>query len=155
MQSSPKTWGEGWSYIAQMMVLIDKGVHCLSWDISSTMIGLLLVRYSLGELSRKALLHATLLLIQHIKAHSHYAFFSHCNCDSSCRNKWVAQDSMEVFTLCDCDNITNSYVTQCKQKTNRSRNQEKSHCVNKPLCDYLLGHPGVCMWHGDFDWWLQ
>ena len=33
-----------------------------------------------------------------------------CYCDSFYRNKWVIQDSMEVFTLCDCDNITCSYV---------------------------------------------
>ena len=29
---------------------------------------------------------------------------------------WMIQDSMDVFTLCDCHNITNSYVTHYKQK---------------------------------------
>ena len=28
----------------------------------------------------------------------------------------VAQDSMEVFTLCDCDNLTSSQTAHCKQK---------------------------------------
>ena len=60
-------------------------------------------------------------------------FFSDCDCDSFYRNKWVAQHSMEVFTLCDCDNVTNPYVAHCKQKTNRSHNQKKSHSVNEPL----------------------
>ena len=46
-----------------------------------------------------------------LRARSHCAIFSGCDCDSSYRNKWVVQDSMEVFTLCDCDNITNSYLT--------------------------------------------
>ena len=32
---------------------------------------------------------------------------------------------MEVFTLCNCDNITNSYLAHCKQKLNRSHNQKK------------------------------
>ena len=50
-----------------------------------------------------------------VNAHSHCAFFfSDCDCDSSFRNKWVVQDSVEVFTLCDCDNITNSYVAHFK-----------------------------------------
>ena len=52
-----------------------------------------------------------------IRAHSHCAaFFSDCDCDSSYHNKWVAQDSVEVFTLCDCDNIINSYAAHCEQK---------------------------------------
>ena len=55
----------------------------------------------------------------------HCAFSSDCDCDSSYRNKWVVQDSMEVFTLCDCDKITNSYVAHYEQKKNRSRNQKK------------------------------
>ena len=39
---------------------------------------------------------------------------------------------MEMFILCACDNITNSYVAHRKQnKTNRSSNQKKSHCVNE------------------------
>ena len=32
---------------------------------------------------------------------------------------------MEVFTLCNCDNMTNSYVAYYKQKTIRRRNQKK------------------------------
>ena len=31
---------------------------------------------------------------------------------------------MVVFTLCDCDNITYSYLPHYKQKLNRSRNQK-------------------------------
>ena len=34
-----------------------------------------------------------------------------------------------MFTLCDCDNLTSSYTSHCKQKTNRSW---KSHSVNGP-----------------------
>ena len=41
-------------------------------------------------------------------------FFSDCDCDSSYHNRWFVQDSMEVFTLCDCDNIT--YLAHFKQK---------------------------------------
>ena len=37
---------------------------------------------------------------------------------------------MEVFTLCDRDNITDSHVAH--EKTNRSRNQKKTHSVNEP-----------------------
>ena len=40
---------------------------------------------------------------------------------------------MEVLTLCDCDNITNSDVAHCKQKKIYSRNQKKAHSVNEPL----------------------
>ena len=60
-------------------------------------------------------------------------FFSDCVCNSSCYNKCVVQDSMEVSTLCDFDNITNYYVAYYKQTKNRRSNQKKSHCVNKPL----------------------
>ena len=68
------------------------------------------------------------------KARSHCVFFfSDCDCNLVYRNKWVVQDSMEVFTLCDCDNITNSYVAHSEQKTNRSRNHKKSYSVNEPL----------------------
>ena len=49
-----------------------------------------------------------------VKAHSHCAFFSDFVCDSSYRNKWVVQDSIEVFSLCDCNNITNSCVAHYK-----------------------------------------
>ena len=51
-------------------------------------------------------------------------FFSDCDCDSSYHNKKVAQDSMEVFALCDCNNIINSYSALYEQKqiavTNRT-----------------------------------
>ena len=43
------------------------------------------------------------------RARSHCALSSDCYCDSSYHSKWVIQSSMEVFTLCDYDNITNSY----------------------------------------------
>ena len=43
-------------------------------------------------------------------------YFSDCDCDSSYHNKWVVQDSMEMFTLCDCNNVTNSYLVHYKQK---------------------------------------
>ena len=68
-----------------------------------------------------------------LKVRSHCAFFSDCDCDFSYRNKWIVQDSMEVFTLCNSDNITDSYVAHCEQKTDRSRNQKKTHSVNEPL----------------------
>ena len=56
-------------------------------------------------------------LQKRLKARSHCAFFfSYCNCDFPYRNKWVVQDSMEVFTRCDCNNIPRSYVVHCKQK---------------------------------------
>ena len=41
---------------------------------------------------------------------------------------WVMQDSMEVFTPCDYDNITNSYLTYYKQKQ-----IQKMHSVNEPF----------------------
>ena len=69
----------------------------------------------------------------HLKARSHCAFFPHCDFNFVYRNKWVVQDSMEVFTLCDCGNITYSYVAHSEQKTNRSRNHKKLHSVNEPL----------------------
>ena len=50
------------------------------------------------------------------RAHSHSAFFCDCDCDSFLCKKWVTQDSMEVFTLCDCDSITNSYAIVSKNK---------------------------------------
>ena len=59
--------------------------------------------------------------------------FYDCDCDLVYRKKWIVQDSMEVFTLCHCENITNSFVAHCEQKTNRSGNQKKSHSVNEPL----------------------
>ena len=51
-----------------------------------------------------------------IRACSHCEIFSDCDCSSSYGNKWVVQDSMVVFTLCDCDNNTNSYLAHYKQK---------------------------------------
>ena len=53
---------------------------------------------------------------EYLKAHSHCAIFSDCDCDSSGCNKWIEQDSMEVFSLCDCDNLTNFYPAHYKQK---------------------------------------
>ena len=74
-----------------------------------------------------------------LKARSHSAFFSDCDCDSSYRNKYVAQDSMEVFTLCDCNNITNSYVTHCKQKTSQSQSEKIALCEQalRTDCNHL------------------
>ena len=51
-----------------------------------------------------------------LRARSRCAIFSHYDGDSSYRKKWVVQESTEVFTLCDCDNITNSYLVHYKQK---------------------------------------
>ena len=51
-----------------------------------------------------------------LRARSHCAIFSDCDCYSSYGDKCVVQDSMEVFTLCDCDNITNPYLANYKQK---------------------------------------
>ena len=36
--------------------------------------------------------------------------------DFSYQNEWVVQDSMDVFTLCNCDSITSSYAAHCNQK---------------------------------------
>ena len=44
-------------------------------------------------------------------------FFSDYDCDSSCGNKWVVQDLIEVFTLWNYDSITNSFVAHCKIKS--------------------------------------
>ena len=41
---------------------------------------------------------------------------SDCDSYSSYRNKWVVQNFMDVFTLCDCDNVTRSYTVHYKQK---------------------------------------
>ena len=68
-----------------------------------------------------------------LEARSHSAFFFLiASAIHLVANKWVAQESMEVFTLYDCDNITNFYEPIERKKTNRSRNQKKLHCVNKP-----------------------
>ena len=58
--------------------------------------------------------------------------FSDCDCDSSYCNKWVVQDSMEVFTLCNCNNITNSYVAHFSQKQIAVAISNKTHSVNEP-----------------------
>ena len=53
---------------------------------------------------------------------------------------------MEVFTLCDCDNITNSYVAHCEQKTNRNRNQKKiTLCAWGLTDDAIEKFAGVCV----------
>ena len=60
--------------------------------------------------------HPLLVQIMCIRVHSHCAFFfSDCDCDSYYHSKWVVQNSMEVFTLCNCDNLTSSYAAHCKQ----------------------------------------
>ena len=51
----------------------------------------------------------------------------HCDCDFTYRKKWVVKDSVQVFTLCDCDNIASPYTVRWKQ------NKKKSHSVNGPL----------------------
>ena len=67
-----------------------------------------------------------------LKAHSHSTFFSDCDCDSSYRNKWVVQESMEVFTLCDC--TTSQIPMSPIISKNKSQSQsEKSHSVNESL----------------------
>ena len=63
-----------------------------------------------------------------VRARSHCAFLSDCDCDSSYRNKWVVQDSMEVFTPCDCDNITNSYVTIFSKNKSQSQSEKNVQC---------------------------
>ena len=40
---------------------------------------------------------------------------------------------MEVFTMCDCNNLTNSYAVHNEQSANPSSKQEKSHSVNETL----------------------
>ena len=67
-----------------------------------------------------------------LRALSHCAIFSDCDCDSSYGKKWAVQDSMEVFTQCDCHNITNSYLAHYKQKQIAVQ-PEKTHNVNEPL----------------------
>ena len=39
---------------------------------------------------------------------------------------------MEAFTLCDCDNITNSYLAYYKQKQIAVTVRKKMHSVNEP-----------------------
>ena len=51
-----------------------------------------------------------------IRAHLLFAFFCDYDCDSSYCNEWVVQDSLEVFTLCNCVNITSFYTAHFKQK---------------------------------------
>ena len=61
-------------------------------------------------------------MLQCLNQHrSHGPIFSDCDCNSSFRNKWVVQNSMEVFTLCVCNNITSSYVAHHKQKELQSQ----------------------------------
>ena len=38
---------------------------------------------------------------------------------------------MEVFTLCDCDNITNAYLAHYKQKLIAAAIRKKKHSVNE------------------------
>ena len=64
------------------------------------------------------ILRKTFLTMVNNKGSFTLCIFSDCNChcDSFCHNQWVAQDSMEVLALCDCDNITRSCAAHCKQK---------------------------------------
>ena len=48
-------------------------------------------------------------------------FFSNCDCDSSYRNKWVAQDSMEVFTYATVTTLPTP--TQPIMSKNKSQSQ--------------------------------
>ena len=70
-------------------------------------------------------------------------FFSDCDCDSSYRNKWVAQDSVEVFTLCDCNHITNSYIAHYEQKQIAVANRqcERALIDTQQGGDYNYGTP--------------
>ena len=49
---------------------------------------------------------------------------------------------MEVFTLCDSDNITNSYLARFKQKQ-ITVTIKKTYSVNEPLYDGLLMHNNI------------
>ena len=66
-----------------------------------------------------------------LKAHSHCAFFLIATViPLITTNRWVAQDSMEVLILCNCDNIHHQLLySPLRAKTNRCR---KSHSVNEP-----------------------
>ena len=68
-----------------------------------------------------------------LRDRSQCAIFSDCGCDSSYRNQWVTQDSMEVFTLCDCKNVTTFYIARYKQKQIAVTIRKKSHSVNEPI----------------------
>ena len=63
-----------------------------------------------------------------LRARSHCAFSSDCDCDSSYHDKCVVQNSMEVFTLCDCDKITNSYAAHYEQEQIAVAIRKKSLC---------------------------
>ena len=67
-----------------------------------------------------------------VKARSHCAIFSDCDCDYSYRNKWVVQDSMVVFTLWNCDNVTNSYPPIT------SKNKSQSQSEKNVLCEWAF-----------------
>ena len=77
--------------------------------------------------------HAELVIIEILRDHSYCAILSECDCNSSYRNKWVVQDLIEVFTLCNCDNIMNSYLAHHKQKQIAVAIREKTHSVNESL----------------------
>ena len=61
-----------------------------------------------------------------------------CNsdCDFSYRDQWVVQDSMQVFTLRNCNNIANPKKSPLEAKTSRIR---KSYSVNGPYEKYHCG----------------
>ena len=55
-------------------------------------------------------------------------FFSDCDSDSSYHIKWIVQELMEVFTLCDCGNITNFFLVYCKQNKSQSQSGKEAQC---------------------------
>ena len=75
-----------------------------------------------------------------IWAHLHYAiFFLIATVIPLIATNGLYRDSMEVFTLCDCDNITNSYPAHYKQKQIAVANRKKIRTVvNEPLINVVL-----------------
>ena len=75
-----------------------------------------------------------------IRARSQCAIFSGCDCDSSYCNKWVVKGlNASVYTtrLRQHYQLLSSSV---QVKTNRSRNQKKTHSVNEfvvAICDVV------------------
>ena len=60
-------------------------------------------------------------------------FFSDCDSDASYCNNWVVQGKMEVFTLSNCDYITNFYRTHCKPEQIAVAIRKQSCGVNESL----------------------
>ena len=64
---------------------------------------------------------------------------------------WVVQDSMEVFTLCDCDNIINSLCNSCiiSKKQIAVENRKKSQCeraLNRKTSPLTQRHFKIWRW---------